>query len=125
MVFGTSVGPINAQHVLASAAIPLGFPGVRVDSPAPGAGWYVDGGLRLNAPLPPAIALGVTRNLMLAPALEAQAEVRHSDGLNPTPAGCGCASRRPSTAPSAPRVFVRTTSAAMSRSWPGCGDTTM
>jgi NTE family protein len=45
---------IGPAHVLASAAIPIAFPPVQID----GKGWYLDGGVRLNAPLKPAIALG-------------------------------------------------------------------
>lgn len=44
---------IGAPQVLASAAIPLLFPPVRV-----GSDLYCDGGLRLNTPLGPAIRLG-------------------------------------------------------------------
>ena len=40
-------------HALASAAIPLLFPSVRV-----GSRYYADGGLRLNTPLAPALRLG-------------------------------------------------------------------
>ena len=48
-------------HALASAAIPLLFPAVRVAST-----YYVDGGLRLNSPLAPALRLGADRVLVVA-----------------------------------------------------------
>jgi NTE family protein len=48
-------------HALASAAIPLLFPAVRVAST-----YYVDGGLRLNTPLAPALRLGADRVLVIA-----------------------------------------------------------
>ena len=47
-------------HALASAAIPLLFPAVRV-----GARYYSDGGLRLNTPLAPAVRLGANRILVI------------------------------------------------------------
>jgi NTE family protein len=47
-------------HALASAAIPLLFPAVRV-----GARYYADGGLRLNTPLAPAVRLGANRVLVI------------------------------------------------------------
>jgi NTE family protein len=46
------VGP---QHALASAAIPLLFPPVRIDGEL-----YLDGGLRQNTPIAPALRLGAT-----------------------------------------------------------------
>lgn len=49
---------ITAEHVLGSSAIPIAFPPVHVSEPEPWDGWYLDGGIRLNAPLKPAIALG-------------------------------------------------------------------
>ncbi len=52
------VGP---QHALASAAIPLFFPAVRI-----GQHYYCDGGLRLNTPLSPALRLGADRLLLIA-----------------------------------------------------------
>jgi NTE family protein len=48
-------------HALASAAIPLLFPAVRVAST-----YYADGGLRLNTPLAPALRLGADRVLVIA-----------------------------------------------------------
>jgi NTE family protein len=48
-------------HALASAAIPLLFPAVRI-----GRTYYADGGLRLNTPLAPAIRMGADRVLVVA-----------------------------------------------------------
>jgi len=55
---------LTPQHILASAAIPIVFPPVRIDSDA-GELWFGDGGLRLVAPLSPAIRLGASRLLAI------------------------------------------------------------
>lgn len=47
---------ITVDHVMASAALPLFFPAVEVDRC-----WYGDGGIRLVAPLSPAVHLGARR----------------------------------------------------------------
>jgi len=52
---------ISAQHVRASAAIPFLFPAVRIED-----SYYVDGGLRMNTPLSPALRLGCDRLLAVA-----------------------------------------------------------
>jgi NTE family protein len=54
-------------HALASAAIPLLFPAVRVAST-----YYADGGLRLNTPLAPALRLGADRVLVVSLRQEAR-----------------------------------------------------
>ncbi len=47
---------VRVDHVMASAALPFFFPAVEVDG-----AWYGDGGIRLTAPLSPAIHLGARR----------------------------------------------------------------
>lgn len=51
---------ITPGHALASAAIPLVFPALRI-----GRTFYCDGGLRLNTPLSPALRLGADRVLVI------------------------------------------------------------
>ncbi|MBX3183183.1 MAG: patatin-like phospholipase family protein [Polyangiaceae bacterium] len=51
---------IGPQHALASAAIPLLFPPVKI-----GGQMYVDGGVRQNTPIAPAIRLGATHVLVI------------------------------------------------------------
>ena len=48
---------MQLDHVLASCAIPMFYPPVRVFKPSGSSGWYLDGRLRLYAPLKPALAL--------------------------------------------------------------------
>jgi NTE family protein len=52
---------LTVDHVMASAALPLFFPATRI-----GQHWFGDGGVRLTAPLSPAIHLGATRILALS-----------------------------------------------------------
>ncbi len=51
---------LTHRHVMASSAIPILFPPVRVDDQV-GALWFGDGALRLVAPMSPAIRLGASR----------------------------------------------------------------
>ncbi|HUF30362.1 MAG TPA: patatin-like phospholipase family protein [Gemmatimonadaceae bacterium] len=53
--------PITIGHLMASAALPLFFPAVRV-----GSYWYGDGGLRMTAPLSPALHLGADKILAVS-----------------------------------------------------------
>jgi NTE family protein len=57
----TAKARIGIEHVMASAALPLLFPAVRI-----GSSWYGDGGVRLLAPLAPAIHLGADRILAVS-----------------------------------------------------------
>jgi len=53
---------ITVEHVMASSALPLFFPAIRL-----GNDWYGDGGIRLSTPLAPALRLGATRILAISP----------------------------------------------------------
>ena len=52
---------ITIEHVMASAALPLFFPAIKLDD-----GWYGDGGIRMLAPCSPAIHLGARRILAIS-----------------------------------------------------------
>jgi NTE family protein len=52
---------LRVEHVLASAALPFFFPAVAIDGT-----WYGDGGVRLAAPLSPALHLGAQRILAIS-----------------------------------------------------------
>ncbi len=70
-------------HALASAAIPLVFPTVSIEGRA-----YVDGALRLNTPLVPALRLGADRILVVAlrPELRAEMDTGGPNGGSPADA---------------------------------------
>ncbi|MBA2243975.1 MAG: patatin-like phospholipase family protein [Gemmatimonadetes bacterium] len=52
---------LQVDHIMASAALPLLFPAVRV-----GEEWYGDGGMRQTAPLSPALHLGARKLLAIS-----------------------------------------------------------
>ncbi len=69
---------ITARHALASAAIPLLFPPVRI-----GPEWYCDGGLRLNTPIAPALRLGATHVFAVALSKEVRGITTAETGNTP------------------------------------------
>jgi NTE family protein len=52
---------MTVEHIMASTALPLIFPAVRI-----GDDWYGDGGVRLTAPLSPVIHMGADRILVVS-----------------------------------------------------------
>ena len=76
---------LSHRHVLASAAIPIVFPPVRVASQA-GDLWFGDGGLRLVTPLSPAIRLGATRLLSIGVRSSRAADALAREELGAVPA---------------------------------------
>jgi NTE family protein len=52
---------LRVEHVMGSAALPIFFPAVQIEN-----GFYGDGGMRLTAPLAPAIHLGAGRVLAIS-----------------------------------------------------------
>ena len=57
---------LTAAHVAGSSAIPALFAAVSIETPQTGADWYVDGGVRLNTPIKPALLLGAKRLVVVA-----------------------------------------------------------
>lgn len=57
----TECATITIDHVMASSALPLLFPATRI-----GNRWYGDGGIRLTAPLSPALHLGARRIMAIS-----------------------------------------------------------
>ncbi|HKP60195.1 MAG TPA: patatin-like phospholipase family protein [Polyangiales bacterium] len=81
---GTRIGVLAThilpQHVLASAAMPLVFPPVRI-----GNDYYCDGGIRLNTPTAPAIQMGVDRMFVIGvttPRRETSIPLGHMPGAS-------------------------------------------
>jgi NTE family protein len=52
---------LRVEHVMGSAALPIFFPAVQIEN-----GYYGDGGMRLTAPLAPAVHLGAGRILAIS-----------------------------------------------------------
>ncbi len=52
---------ISVAHVMASASLPIFFPAIQI-----GQAWYGDGGMRLSAPLSPALHLGAHKVLAVS-----------------------------------------------------------
>lgn len=72
---------LTLDHVMASSALPMLFPAVKV-----GDEWYGDGGMRLTAPLSPPIHLGATRILTVStryPRSRQEADRPLTDGYPP------------------------------------------
>ena len=77
----TTMGPITVDTIMASAALPIFFPAVQL-----GREWFGDGGIRLAAPLSPALHLGANRLLAISTRYDrtvAEAEIAEISGYPP------------------------------------------
>lgn len=81
---------LDVAHVMASAAIPGLFPAIDIP-PVPGApvDWFVDGGVRLNTPIKPALKLGADRLIVVATSPEELSSPDNDDVLPPPGATSG------------------------------------
>jgi NTE family protein len=66
---------LTIEHIMASCALPLVFPAVQIQNQ-----WYGDGGMRLVAPLSPAVHLGARRII----AISTRRERSHLEANEPT-----------------------------------------
>jgi NTE family protein len=74
--------PISVEHVMASSALPFLFSAVKI-----GETWHGDGGIRLSAPLSPAVHLHATRILAISTRYsrsQAEADTPEVTGYPPT-----------------------------------------
>ena len=72
---------LRVEHIMASAALPMLFPAVQV-----GGQWFGDGGIRLTAPLSPAVHLGARRIIAISTRYgrtHAEADRPATDGYPP------------------------------------------
>ncbi len=75
----THIGP---HHALASAAIPMLFPPVKIEDEL-----YLDGGLRQNTPIAPALRLGATHVFAIGSSREFKGVGSHEAGRDLRPPG--------------------------------------
>jgi NTE family protein len=72
---------LRVEHVMASAALPMLFPAVEI-----GGHWFGDGGIRLTAPLSPAVHLGARRIIAISTRYgrsQAEADLPATEGYPP------------------------------------------
>jgi len=72
---------LSIEHIMASSSLPLFFPAIRI-----GTEWFGDGGIRLAAPLSPALHLGANRVLAIStryPRSRAESDVPSIAGYPP------------------------------------------
>ncbi len=56
---------LTVEHIMASSSLPLVFPAAQLEN-----GWHGDGGIRLTAPLSPAVNLGADRVIAISTSVE-------------------------------------------------------
>lgn len=78
--------PIGPHHALASAAIPMIFPPVRIHDQL-----YLDGGLRQNTPIAPALRLGATHIFAIGLSRDVRGPLSREGTTHAMPAAPGAA----------------------------------
>jgi NTE family protein len=76
----TELGPLSVETIMASTALPIFFPAVRL-----GNEWFGDGGIRLTAPLSPALNLGADRILAISTRHDPSCEEPHAPDITGYP----------------------------------------
>ena len=71
---------LGLDHILASASLPIFFPAVNI-----GGCWYGDGGIRMTAPLSPAVHLGADRILAISTKYAPSSEEADCQNINGYP----------------------------------------
>jgi NTE family protein len=73
---------LTVEHIMASSSLPLVFPAAQLEN-----AWHGDGGIRLTAPLSPAINLGADRIIAISTSIEpGQSEANRPTKDYPPPA---------------------------------------
>lgn len=67
---------LGADHLVASASIPMLFEATKIESPPEAAGWYCDGSTRLARPVSPSIAAGADDLVVVSPTVPERARRR-------------------------------------------------
>ncbi len=77
---------LTVEHIMASAALPILFPAIELEDR-----WYGDGGIRLTAPLSPALHLGARRVMAISTRYARTAEELQQSSIKgyPPPAQVG------------------------------------
>ncbi len=74
--------PLTVEHIMASSSLPLMFPAAKLHNT-----WHGDGGIRLTAPLSPAVNLGADRIIAISTSIEpGQSEANRPTKDYPPPA---------------------------------------
>jgi NTE family protein len=76
----TRAATLTIEHVMASAALPMLFPAVKL-----GKSWYGDGGMRLTAPLSPVLHLGARRIMAISTRYDRSLKEKEEDVIHGYP----------------------------------------
>ena len=72
---------LNVDHIMASSSLPLFFPPIKINDE-----WYGDGGIRLFAPLGPAVHMGASHVMVISTHFQETVQSSASQNEPPSPA---------------------------------------